>query len=218
MPCTSRRRHQHRCQNEQRRRSYGRETGRARRYPDPEDAEGPNYAALVQKIGAVAALRDETARSDADLAAALEGSWDLAFTSSPSFAFNKGFTGVAGTLPGGADFVGLSQIVGVVANVEEVNYVEVVSPKLGGDALDVRVACDWALKRRFDALSRRDQVYHECLPRKVEYGPVSVDGKRVERGWKSMRVMNALAIEYLGEDLRVMKGTTAFFVFRRRKA
>ena len=94
-------------------------------------------------------------------------------------------------------------------------YVERVLPNLA-DPLDVRVQCDWKLARRFDALARADKVYLDCVPRTVRYGPVSVDGNRVERGWKSMRVLNSLAVEYLDEGLRVMKGTTAFFVFRRR--
>ena len=55
------------------------------------------------------------------------------------------------------------------------------------------------------------------MPRTVRYGPVFVDGQRVERGWKSMRVLNSMAIEYIDAELRVMKGTTAFFVFRRSK-
>ena len=83
------------------------------------------------------------------------------------------------------------------------------------DELDVTVASDWGLNRRFDALQRCQRVYVDCLPRKVTYGPVTVDGKRVERGWKSMRVMNALAVEYIDDDVRVMQGTTAYFVFRK---
>ena len=72
-----------------------------------------------------------------------------------------------------------------------------------------------AASERFDALQRCQRVYVDCLPRKVTYGPVTVDGKRVERGWKSMRVMNALAVEYIDDDVRVMQGTTAYFVFRK---
>ena len=30
-----------------------------------------------------------------------------------------------------------------------------------------------------------------------------------------MRVMNALAVEYIDDDVRVMQGTTAYFVFRK---
>ena len=108
------------------------------------------------------------------------GPGKLAFTSSPSFAFNKGFTGVAGTLPGGADFVSLKQTIS--DSVDAVVYVEKIAPQIGVDELDVTVASDWGLNRRFDALQRCQRVYVDCLPRKVTYGPVTVDGKRVERG------------------------------------
>ena len=146
--------------------------------------------------------------------------WTLRFTSSPSFAFNKGFTGVAGTLPGGAEFEGLTQSVEYGGGANTATYVEVVLPKvaLPGQAaapLDVNVQADWGLKRRFDALARKDQVYLDAVGRSVKYGPVSVDGQRVTRGWKAMRVMNSLAVEYIDDDLRVMKGTTAWFVFTR---
>eukprot|EP00613_Pedinella_sp_CCMP2098_P064011 CAMPEP_0171990782 /NCGR_PEP_ID=MMETSP0993-20121228/277097_1 /TAXON_ID=483369 /ORGANISM="non described non described, Strain CCMP2098" /LENGTH=569 /DNA_ID=CAMNT_0012643797 /DNA_START=14 /DNA_END=1720 /DNA_ORIENTATION=- len=40
----------------------------------------------------------------------LEGSWELAYTSSASFNFNQGFTGVAKTTPGGATFESLTQV------------------------------------------------------------------------------------------------------------
>ena len=161
----------------------------------------------------MAAIRDEAQRGDLELVDLLTGTWELAFTSSPSFAFNKGFTGVAGTLPGGADFVSLTQTIS--DSVDAAVYVEKIAPQIGVDELDVTVASDWGLNRRFDALQRCQRVYVDCLPRKVTYGPVTVDGKRVERGWKSMRVMNALAVEYIDDDVRVMQGTTAYFVFRK---
>ena len=37
------------------------------------------------------------------------GDWKLLFTTSPSFGFNGGFTGVAATTPGGASFESLNQ-------------------------------------------------------------------------------------------------------------
>lgn len=189
-------------------------------YPDEESGETYDTS-LVGKIEAVAALRDETARTDGELVDMLCGRpWTLRFTSSPSFAFNKGFTGVAGTLPGGAEFEGLTQSVEYGGGANTATYVEVVLPKvaLPGQAaapLDVNVQADWGLKRRFDALARKDQVYLDAVGRSVKYGPVSVDGQRVTRGWKAMRVMNSLAVEYIDDDLRVMKGTTAWFVFTR---
>ena len=189
-------------------------------YPDEESGETYDTS-LVGKIEAVAVLRDETARTDAELVDVLCGRpWTLRFTSSPSFAFNKGFTGVAGTLPGGAEFEGLTQSVEYGEGANTATYVEVVLPKvaLPGQAaapLDVNVQADWGLKRRFDALARKDQVYLDAVGRSVKYGPVSVDGQRVTRGWKAMRVMNSLAVEYIDDDLRVMKGTTAWFVFTR---
>ena len=183
-------------------------------YPDEESGETYDTG-LVAAIEAVAALRDETARSDEELAELLEsGEWSLRFTSSPSFAFNKGFTGVAGTLPGGAAFDGLRQTVSSTEGANSASYTEVVIPKLGGEKpLDVYVSADWALKRRFDALARSNKVYLDAVGQSVKYGPVSVDGQRVTRGWKAMRVMNSLSIEYIDATVRVMKGTTAWFVF-----
>ena len=66
---------------------------------------------------------------------------------------------------------------------------------------------------RFDALARSNKVYLDAVGQSVKYGPVSVDGQRVTRGWKAMRVMNSLSIEYIDATVRVMKGTTAWFVF-----
>jgi hypothetical protein len=182
-------------------------------FPNPEDPEAPTYRELTALCKEASSVRDEALRSDLELVDLLTGTWELAYTSSPSFAFNKGFTGVAGTLPGGAEFVSLKQTIS--DSVDAVVYVETIAPKIGVDSLDVTVASDWGLARRFDALSRCNRVYVDCLPRKVTYGPVTVDGKRVERGWKSMRVMNALAVEYIDDEVRVMQGTTAYFVFRK---
>ena len=182
-------------------------------FPNPEDPEAPTYRELTALCKEASSVRDEALRTDLELVDLLTGTWELVYTSSPSFAFNKGFTGVAGTLPGGAEFVSLKQTIS--DSVDAVVYVETIAPKIGVDSLDVTVASDWGLARRFDALSRCNRVYADCLPRKVTYGPVTVDGKRVERGWKSMRVMNALAVEYIDDEVRVMQGTTAYFVFRK---
>jgi len=40
----------------------------------------------------------------------LTGKWELVYTSSSSFVFNEGFTGVAKTTPGGATFQSLTQV------------------------------------------------------------------------------------------------------------
>jgi hypothetical protein len=47
--------------------------------------------------------------------ARLAGTWELAYTSSSSFVFNEGFTGVAKTTPGGATFQSLTQVITLAA-------------------------------------------------------------------------------------------------------
>ena len=61
---------------------------------------------------------------------ALVGDWKLLFTTSPSFVFNGGFTGVAATTPGGASFESLNQkLIRTPVGFLEVSLVQPLSAK-----------------------------------------------------------------------------------------
>jgi len=141
--------------------------------------------------------------------------WELAFTSSPSFSFNGGFSGVGRTTPGGGNFKSLSQKLkanGITTLQEELAL------KVGGTRLLVDVDGDWGLVKRIDVISYVERTHLECTPRRVKYGVVNVEGNRVVKGWKTMRVLNGLALSYIDPNIRVHRGNTkrAWFVWRRK--
>lgn len=150
-------------------------------------------------------------------AEAIKGNWQLAYASSPAFHFNGGLTGVAKTTPGGADFVGLAHSLDEVQGAGVSRLVETLRPKTVGDHFQVVVNADWQLKRQLDPLTRSDKLILDLKPRSVKYGLVDVDGDRVEKGWKTMRVVTSLTLIHLDSNLRIQRGTTpnAWFVWRR---
>ncbi|KAH8066998.1 calcium, potassium:sodium antiporter [Aureococcus anophagefferens] len=187
-------------------------------YPDEESGETYDTS-LVGKIEAVAALRARP-RTDGELVDMLCGRpWTLRFTSSPSFAFNKGFTGVAGTLPGGASSRGWRSP-SSRRGANTATYVEVVLPKvaLPGQAaapLDVNVQADWGSSAA-SAAARKDQVYLGAVGAPSNAGPCPSTASAYARLEGHAR-HELLAVEYIDDDLRVMKGTAAWFVFRGRR-
>ena len=85
------------------------------------------------------------------------------------------------------------------------------------------------------------KVYLKVTPQSVRYAMIDVRGDRVEKGhvglsarrplpqqlltssmralrrWKSMRALNAAELLYIQNDLRIMKGSTAFYVFQKQR-
>ena len=147
----------------------------------------------------------------------VDGAWELAYVSSPSFHFNAGYTGVAKTTPGGAEFVSLRQTLSSTDGAGVARITETLRPKVG-DAFDVDVVADWRLVRKLDPLTRASNLLLDLTPRSVKYGLVSVDGDRVEKGWKAMRALNAATLLHVDPALRIQRGITAntWFVWRRR--
>jgi len=167
----------------------------------------------------------------------LAGTWSLVYTSSSSFGFNEGFTGVAKTTPGGAEFGSLEQVIkserlgsGNVAT--ETSFTETLRVAGGSLPLEVSVKGAWELKRRMNLMSADEEaaVIIDVTPQELAYGPVEVRGDRVEIGWKSMRVLNGAVLRYLEPsspeappapgDLRIMfgsNGPSSMFIFQRIK-
>jgi len=187
-------------------------------------------AALVPETGCV--VRSDYEASD-EIAEALEeleadaepteaelaGDWELAYVSSPSFHFNGGYTGVAKTTPGGAEFVALRQTLRADDGAGVAAVVETLRPGVG-DPFDVDVSADWRLVRRVDPLTLDSNLHLDLVPRSVKYGFVSVDGDRVEKGWKAMRALNSAILVHADPSLRIQRGVIAntWFVWRSRAA
>ena len=144
----------------------------------------------------------------------IAGSWDLVFTSSGMFKFNRGLTGLAGSVPN-AEFGGLKQIITVDNFFSDLEYIERINVN-GSDenSFDAKVNADWELKKSVSLFSGEPTVIMSVEPDKVTYGPTSTRADH----WKSVRSMNLLDISYLDSDLRIMRGNTStdtVFVFKK---
>lgn len=144
------------------------------------------------------------------------GSWDLLYTSSGMFRYNKGLTGLAGSVPN-AEFGGLKQELIANKYLFEVKYVEKIAVKSAPEnSFDAMVNGDWQLKKSISLLTGAPTVIMSIEPEKVEYGPTSTRADH----WKSVRSMNLLDITYLDDNLRIMRGNTStdtLFILQRSK-
>ena len=205
------------------------------------------------------------------------GDWKLLFTTSPSFVFNGGFTGVAATTPGGASFESLNQKlirtpVGFLEVslfcplgtrparlktrpaercrtkkncalrflsslrcamccasywfVDRVGHRNGVTGRRGVGAPapgrpDLEAAQD--LPEGYAAVGTLRDAGRSRRPRRerVRRGRAftaviyALNTARARLRWKSMRALNAAELLYLQDDLRIMKGSTAFYVFEK---
>jgi hypothetical protein len=139
------------------------------------------------------ALRGAVRGDDARMA----GTWELVYTSSESFDFNQGFTGVARTTPGGGEFESLTQELTATAlggGGGDVSFVETlrigggVGGSGGGDEgsgesgggltvpLVVNVDGSWEMKRRVNLMSidQDETVVIDVTPQCLKYGPIEV--------------------------------------------
>ncbi|EKU23329.1 hypothetical protein NGA_0031802 [Nannochloropsis gaditana CCMP526] len=176
--------------------------------------------ALDDYVGAlVEAMLDEEANLAArdeleitDLQKAMEGEWELAYSTSRTMRYNRGLSGLGKSLPK-VEFLGFSQSIAVNGFALETVYTERLRT-LGRD-LNVVVEGAWELKDVVSIMSGELCLIMDVLPATITYGFMR---ERIETGWKGVRVLNRCELLYLDEDLRVMKGQSSdsYFVFSRR--
>eukprot|EP00804_Cyclotella_cryptica_P024199 CCRYP_020265-RD/>CCRYP_020265-RD protein AED:0.12 eAED:0.12 QI:73/1/1/1/0.2/0.16/6/3214/534 len=143
----------------------------------------------------------------------LVGNWDLIYSSSSTMKYNEGLSGLAGGL---TKFGGLQQRLTATKYLSDVEYVEQVLGKLGGQSFEVRITGDWDLRTEVSLFTGKPANVLSVTPDQVKYGPRSDKADH----WKSLGPMNLLVLSYLDEDLRIMRGNTStdtLFIFRRSK-
>jgi len=137
------------------------------------------------------------------------GNWELLYTTSATMKFNKG---ISGLVPPGGKFGGLIQKLKSTKYLSDVEYVEKIDA--GPSSFEVKVTGDWDLRNSVSLFTGARSVALSIEPDKVAYGITSTKGDH----WKSLGPMNLLSFSYLDEDVRIMRGTTAFdniFIFKR---
>jgi len=141
------------------------------------------------------------------------GNWELLYSSSSAMKFNKGLSGLGGSLPNGR-FGGLIQKLELSKFMSDVEYLERIIVKPGSNSFDVSVTGDWKVGSNFNMFTGEPTTTLSVEPLQVTYGPTSTRADH----WKSLGPLNKLNIVYLDSDLRIMKGTTStetVFIFKR---
>jgi len=180
---------------------------------DDDKATDDYVAALVEAMieeDANLAVQDEL--EIAQLQKAIEGDWDLVYSTSRTMRYNRGLSGLGKSLPQ-AEFVAFRQSIAVNGYAFETVYTEQL--KTLGRELDVVVEGAWELKDVVSIMDGELCLIMDVLPATIKYGFMN---ERIETGWKGVRVLNRCELLYLDEDTRVMKGQSSdsYFVFRRR--
>jgi PAP_fibrillin len=148
-------------------------------------------------------------------AKAVTGTWELAYTSSSAMKFNKGLTGLGGSVPNGR-FGRLQQKLMATKYLTDVEYKEHIVLTPASASFDVTVTGTWEVRSSVSLFTGAPSVVLQVVPDRVTYGPTSTRADH----WKSLGPMNLLDISYLDEDLRIMRGNTSvdtIFIFRRIK-
>lgn len=143
----------------------------------------------------------------------LAGTWDLLYSSSSAMRYNKGLSGLGGSVPNGK-FGGLKQKLKASKFMADVEYLEQINVTPSSASFEVKVTGDWDLRRSVSLFTGEPSLVLTVLPGQVIYGPTSTKADH----WKSIGPLNMLDITYLDENLRIMRGNTAvenIFVFRR---
>lgn len=143
----------------------------------------------------------------------LSGNWELLYTSSSAMKFNKGLSGLGGSMPNGR-FGSLRQKLVATKLLTDVEYVERIEMVPSSASFDVTVTGTWDLRTSVSLFTGEPSLVMNVVPDRVTYGPTSTRADH----WKSLGPMNMLDITYLDEDLRIMRGNTSVdtvFVFRR---
>jgi len=145
--------------------------------------------------------------------AALVGTWDLLYSSSSAMKYNKGLSGLGGSIPN-AKTAGVKQTLSSSKFMSDVEYIEHIEVNPSSASFDVKITGDWELRSSTSLFTGEPTLTLTITPGLVVYGPTSTKADH----WKSIGPLNMLDISYLDEDLRIMRGNTAvdnIFIFRR---
>lgn len=143
----------------------------------------------------------------------LDGDWELLYSSSSAMKFNKGLSGLGGSLPNGR-FANLKQKLVATKFLTDVEYIERIEMIPSSASFDVKVTGTWDLRTSVSLFTGEPSIVMNVVPDRVTYGPTSTRADH----WKSLGPLNMLDITYLDDDLRIMRGNTSVdtvFVFRR---
>jgi hypothetical protein len=145
-------------------------------------------------------------------AKAVSGTWELAYTSSSAMKFNKGLTGLGGSVPNGR-FGWLQQKLMATKYLTDVEYKEHIVLTPASASFDVTVTGTWEVRSSVSLFTGAPSMVLQVVPDRVTYGPTSTRADH----WKSLGPMNLLDISYLDDDMRIMRGNTSvdtIFIFR----
>lgn len=143
----------------------------------------------------------------------LAGTWELLYSSSSAMSYNKGLSGLAGSLPN-AKFGGIKQTLSVSRVTSDLEYLERINLTPASASFDVRVTGDWGLRTSVSLFTGEPSTVLTVVPDMVFYGPSTTRADH----WKTLGPLNMLDVTYLDDDLRIMRGNTStdtIFVFRR---
>jgi PAP_fibrillin len=143
----------------------------------------------------------------------LAGTWELLYSSSSAMRFNKGLSGLGGSVPNGR-FGGVKQVLKSDDFLTDMEYQERIEVTPSTASFDVRVTGDWELRSSTSLFTGDPSIVLIVVPDRVVYGPTSTRADH----WKSLGPLNMLDVAYLDDNLRVMRGNTStdsIFIWRR---
>lgn len=141
------------------------------------------------------------------------GEWDLLYSSSAAMAYNKGLSGLGGSVPNGS-FGGLKMKLTATKFMTDLEYVERINVVPDSASFEVTIDGDWELRSSVSIFTGDPSIVLTVVPEKVTYGPTSTRADH----WKSLGPTNMMDVTYLDGDIRIMRGNTAtssILVFRR---
>jgi len=143
----------------------------------------------------------------------LAGNWELSYTSSSAMKFNKGLSGIGGSIPNGR-FAGVKQELKATKFISDMVYKERIQVIPSSASFDVTVNGSWDIRTSVSLFTGQPSIILYVEPDRVTYGPTSTRGDH----WKSLGPLNRLDLSYLDDNLRVMRGCTSsdtIFIFRK---
>jgi len=143
----------------------------------------------------------------------LAGNWELSYTSSSAMKFNKGLSGIGGSIPNGS-FAGVKQELKATKFISDMVYKERIQVIPSSASFDVTVNGSWDIRTSVSLFTGQPSIILYVEPDRVTYGPTSTRGDH----WKSLGPLNRLDLSYLDDNLRVMRGCTSsdtIFIFRK---
>jgi hypothetical protein len=143
----------------------------------------------------------------------LAGTWELLYSSSSAMKFNKGLSGLGGSVPNGR-FGGVKQTLTASKFLTDVEYKERIVVVPSSASFDVTITGNWDIRTSVSLFTGQPSIILEIEPDRVTYGPTSTRADH----WKSLGPLNMLDLTYLDGDLRVMRGCTSadtVFIFKK---